>query len=86
MRLYIGPDVFSYSFLLAGAGASCLLLGPPGLNCSVFFLLLRIFSGYLDQTQQHFSIAWRPANCICIFLFLIHHGGYHYIFNDSLTS
>ena len=63
-RLYDGPDL--KLFILVGAGASCLLLGPPGSNwCISFAPELVSYSAPRDHHR-------RAAYSICESWFLIH--------------
>ena len=59
---------------LVGAGASCLLLGPPGFIWCFSFALELV--GYSAPRDLH----RRAAYSICESLFLIHQDVYHYLF------
>ena len=71
----------SYSFLLFGAGASCLFLGPPGFNWC--FSFAPEFVSYWTPRDLHRQAAYsirESSFLICESSFLIHHGVYHDLF------
>ena len=73
VRLYDGPDIKLFN-LVNWAGASGLLLGPPGFNWCFSFAPELV--SYLAPRDHH----RRAPYSICESSFFIHHGIYHDLF------
>ena len=78
--LYASPNHSIPFCSILGAGASCLLLGPPGSNWCFSFAPELV--GYSAPRDLH----RRAAYSVCESWFLIHQDVYLFVLDDSLTS